>query len=88
MYTISLIFVTISFKLNLACHDKEFLVSKNEYFDGQKFHFHDSLQNQYLLVEPETMILRMVNSQKFENAKRYRKVASRSTSCLVTCLDL
>ena len=33
MYTVSLLFVTISLKLNLACHDKEFLVSKNEHFD-------------------------------------------------------
>ena len=71
MYTISLLFVTISLKLSLACHDKEFLVSKNEHFDGQKFHFRDTLQNQYLLVEPETMILRMVSSSDFENAKRY-----------------
>ena len=71
MYTVSLLFVTISLKLNLACHDKEFLVSKNEHFDEQKFHFRDTLQNQYLLVEPETMILRMVSSSDFENAKRY-----------------
>ena len=71
MYTVSLLFVTISLKLNLACHDKEFLVSKNEHFDEQKFHFRNTLQNQYLLVEPETMILRMVSSAEFENAKRY-----------------
>ena len=71
MYTLSLLFVTISIKLNLACHDKEFLVSKNEHFDEQKFHFRNTLQNQYLLVEPETMILRMVSSPEFENAKRY-----------------
>ena len=71
MYTISLLFATISLKLNLACHDKEFLVSKNEHFDEQKFHFRNTLQNQYLLVEPETMILRMVSSAEFENAKRY-----------------
>jgi hypothetical protein len=71
MYTLSLLFVTISIKLNLACHDKEFLVSKNEHFDEQKFHFRNTLQNHYLLVEPETMILRMVSSAEFENAKRY-----------------
>ena len=71
MYTVSLLFVIISLKLNLACHDKEFLISKNEHFDGQKFHFRDTLQNQYLLVEPETMILCMVSSPEFENAKRY-----------------
>ena len=72
MYTTSLLFVTIvSLKLGLACHDSEFLVRKNEYSDGRKFHFRDTIHNQYLLVEPDTMILNMASSTDFENAKRY-----------------
>ena len=68
----SLLFVAIvSFKLSLACHDSEFLVSKNEHSDGRKFHFRDTVHNQYLLVEPDTMILSMASSSDFENAKRY-----------------
>ena len=68
----SLLIVTIaSLKLGLACHDSEFLVSENEHSDVRKFHFRDTIHNQYLLVEPDTMILSMASSSDFENAKRY-----------------
>ena len=69
---ISLLIITIaSLKLSLACHDSEYLISENEHSDGRKFHFRDTVHNQYLMVEPDTMILSMASSSDFENAKRY-----------------
>ena len=71
MFTFLLFVTIVSLKVSSACHDSEFLVRKNEYSDGRKFHFRDTVHNQYLMVEPDTMILNMASSSDFENARRY-----------------
>ena len=46
------------------------MVSNNIQNDGRKFHLKDSRNNQYLIVESNTMLLRTVTSAEFEHSKQ------------------
>ena len=53
----------------LVCQDPGNYVTSNEHARQRKFHLFDEVNNQYLLVEPHTMLLSMVSSAEFENAR-------------------
>ena len=46
------------------------MVSNNIQNEGRKFHLKDSRNNQYLIVESNTMLLRTVSSAQFEHYKQ------------------
>ena len=45
------------------------MVSKNVHNSDKKFHLKDARNNQYIIVESSTMLLRTVSSEEFENFK-------------------
>ena len=45
------------------------MVSKNVHNGNKKFHLKDARNNQYIVVESSTMLLRTVSSEQFENFK-------------------
>ena len=65
-----LLSLEISMARGLVCQDPGYYVSSNEHAVQRKFHLFDEVNNQYLLVEPQTMLLSMVSSEEFEIARR------------------
>ena len=68
----SFIVILFCLKMSLAylvCQDPGNYVTSNEHARQRKFHLFDEVNNQYLLVEPHTMLLSMVSSAEFENAR-------------------
>ena len=51
------------------CEDENILVSKNFQSDARKFHLKDKTNNQFLVVEASTMLVRIDSSEQFESSK-------------------
>ena len=60
----------LSYSLCLACQNNNFASINKAIDNGVKFHLHDERTNNYLIVDFSTLLLRVVNSEEFEESKQ------------------